>query len=404
MQDTRADTDQYGAPIGGGHVPRVPLSKPGLVETWQPQPAPAPVLPGRPLPVGRMPAGLHIEVTADEAARAARAAAGAGAAGAGALLRRVAQSRAARAAARVLISGYFFNAAYTAIETWRILTSDPQAAAALRRWASDPATPAPRFPWLHAALLAPAAAVALWPRPLVWPAAALLAFTAWEDGGMALRQIRGVLLHGSRPTELLVKPLAICGATALLLAAAVREARRARSGAWAGPLSAGDDDDAAATGAGAGGARVRRPRRSALLLVGRVLMVMLLAFAGWMQAQRVAARAAALPGAAGAGAAQHYGRADPHDSPLVLLECALGALLALGLATRPAAAALAATLAAEALSSWRFWGPAPNFAYRQHAREHFFVAFALAGGALLLSALGAGGFAVDTAIAARKRQ
>jgi uncharacterized membrane protein YphA (DoxX/SURF4 family) len=37
-------------------------------------------------------------------------------------------------------------------------------------------------------------------------------------------------------------------------------------------------------------------------------------------------------------------------------------------------------------------------------REHFFVDLGLAGGALLLMALGAGGFAVDAIPAARKRQ
>lgn len=86
---------------------------------------------------------------------------------------------------------------------------------------------------------------------------------------------------------LLVKPLAILGTTALLLAASVRAARRARvAGAWAGPPTLDEDDEGehplAAPSAGRRGAA---PRRSALLLAGRLLMAVLLAFLGWMQVQ-----------------------------------------------------------------------------------------------------------------------
>lgn len=72
----------------------------------------------------------------------------------------------------------------------------------------------------------------------------------------------------------------------------------------------------------------------------------------------MAARSSSPPGP------HHFGRADPHDNPLVLLETALGALLVLGLAARPVSGLLAATLVAEAAAYWRFWEPAPNFLYR----------------------------------------
>lgn len=74
----------------------------------------------------------------------------------------------------------------------------------------------------------------------------------------------------------------------------------------------------------------------------------------------MAARSAGEPGPGG----HHFGRPDPRDNPLVLLQTGLGLLLVLGVATRPAAALLAGALAAEALLFWGFWGPAPNIMHR----------------------------------------
>jgi hypothetical protein len=110
-------------------------------------------------------------------------------------------------------------------------------------------------------------------------------------------------IHSSRPTELLARPLAILGTAALLVAASITDARRRRSrGAWAGPPTLSDDEEEREAGptraAGAGGAvwygnwsgaaavpaaRPVSPRRSALLLAGRLLMAGLLGFSGWMQ-------------------------------------------------------------------------------------------------------------------------
>ncbi|GBF99655.1 hypothetical protein Rsub_12474 [Raphidocelis subcapitata] len=316
---------------------------------------------------------------------------------------------------RVLVCSYFvFNIVFGELQQWRHLTSDPRALAATRRWASDPDPPPPGFPWGVVCLVLPAALAAAAAR--VWGALLLLLFLLWRDGAMVGLQLKAIALHGSRPSELLVKPLAICGATALLLAASVSEARsRARAGAWVGPPTAGDDDDGGAdaacgsgdaTGPAAGAAwtlpRRRRAsrRRSALLLAGRCLMTVLLAFSGWMQVQRMRARAAA----PGHGGTHHWGLADPRDNPLALAETAMGAALALGVATRPVSGALAATLAAEALLYWRFWGPVPHPAYRAGLREGFFTALALAGGSLLLASLGGGAIAVDAAIAAARKQ
>jgi uncharacterized membrane protein YphA (DoxX/SURF4 family) len=74
-------------------------------------------------------------------------------------------------------------------------------------------------------------------------------------------------------------------------------------------------------------------------------------------------------GADAGGGAQHYGLADPRDNPLVLVETALGVLVAAGVATRPAAGLLAAALAAEAGLYWRWWGPAPHAMYRWGGME-----------------------------------
>ncbi|KIY98830.1 hypothetical protein MNEG_9135, partial [Monoraphidium neglectum] len=192
MQDTSSAHDQaqeISKPLVALAPPPLAAKQPGAAAAS----AAAAPGPGRPLPVGRMP--LSIQVAADEA-RAHATGTGAGAR-ATAWLRGAAGSRVALALARILTASYFFNVAFTSVETWWTFKNDPRQLASLRRWASDPVPQPPPFPWLHAAGLLPAAlAAALWPRPPVWAAAVLLAFTVWEDGWITLRQARAVLLHG----------------------------------------------------------------------------------------------------------------------------------------------------------------------------------------------------------------
>jgi hypothetical protein len=85
-----------------------------------------------------------------------------------------------------------------------------------------------------------------------------------------------------------------------------------------------------------------------------------------MQVQRMHTRAGApAPGHVG----QHYGQADPRDNPLAVVETALGLLMALGIATRPASGLLAVTLVVEAVAYWQFWGWSPNIMYQLRAGE-----------------------------------
>ena len=298
-------------------------------------------------------------------------------------LRAWASSPAARALARLLVVSYFLNTVYAAVEAWAHLRANPEALRALRRWATDPEPVAPAFPWLHVLLLLPAA-IAEAAAPRVWAAAVLLGAVLWQDGGIAALNLKAMLLHGALPTELLAKPMAVCGAAALLLAAAVGDARRARLGAWVGPPTLGNDDDDGGGGGGVFGddedeeeedvgadtqaaqgaghlprRRQRRRRRSALLLAGRLLMAALLLFLAWAQLRRMRARVGMPPPIA-----HHFGTRDRRDSAWALLQTAVVLPAALGVATRAAAALLAAALLAEAATVWDFWAPAPNFVHR----------------------------------------
>ncbi len=54
----------------------------------------------------------------------------------------------------------------------------------------------------------------------------------------------------------------------------------------------------------------------------------------------------------------------------------------------------AGTLALEAVTVWHWWA-FPSFTHRLHAREHFSVNVAVAGGLLLLHELGGGRYTVE---------
>ena len=66
----------------------------------------------------------------------------------------------------------------------------------------------------------------------------------------------------------------------------------------------------------------------------------------------------------------------------------------LGFHTRTVSRLLVATLLLEAVSVWQFW-TVDSLSARLHAREHFAVNVAVAGGLLLIQEVGGGRYTVD---------
>ncbi|KAG2494046.1 hypothetical protein HYH03_007692 [Edaphochlamys debaryana] len=340
--------------------------------------------------------------------------------------------------ARGLVCAFYVNQAAEAIETWAHLKDSP----VRRRWASDPEPPPLAFPWIQVSLWLPLALLCLLGLGVPLTGGALLAKTVWEEAAITWRQIVTVIWYGSRPTEMLAKRLAIVGSTLLVVAHSAKDRARMRS--YAGMLLSPDRPSS-------GPSR----RRSAALLAGRLLLACLLLFAGWSQLRRIAHRGGSLwtatpltprqqadqavrqaaavlssasdaaaakaaggatdaggaaavgprstGGAAGGGTAggygfvrHHYGIPDSHDNNWQLLELALCLPLVLGWQTSLVCRLLAGVLLLEAVTCWPFWAWFwPSWHAAAHARQHFFVDGAVAGGLVLLQALGPGSYTVD---------
>lgn len=194
--------------------------------------------------------------------------------------------------------------------------------------------------------------------------------------------------------ELVMKKLAMIGATCLLVAVSWKDERGDGSAAspFAGVLFAGKDVDEN------GRERVTGRRKSAALLAARLLMAAMFFFVGAKQMSRVVARDFALF-AGGSGARR--GPKDGHDNNWLLAEFALGVPLAVGYKSEWTSRALVATLFLEAFLCWDFW--TPGHFRPEHARSHFVTNMACGGGLILLQAFGAGRYTVDRYLAAKKK-
>ena len=222
--------------------------------------------------------------------------------------------------------------------------------------------------------------------------AVVLLWEAWDSAHQIWTQLAMLLLYGQQPNELALKRLAIMGCATLVLANSVRESKAASS--YAGLLLGGGD------GAAGGSRRLPGVRKSAALLLGRLLLVALFAYVGITQVQRIIARDFILfnhlPHSA-------LWERDGHDNNWLLLEFLLALPLGVGLRTGPVARLLAATLAAEAATCWQFWREWPTVSYAAHVRLHFVTNLGVAGGLLLLASFGAGRFTVDRLLEKKKR-
>ncbi|PRW45162.1 hypothetical protein C2E21_6125 [Chlorella sorokiniana] len=304
----------------------------------------------------------------------------------GGLLHRAATSPAAMFVARLLVCLYFLNSVYDSVSTWQ-WSRQPEVVERARRWPQH--YPTVSFPYLSVSLLLPCALLAALGVQVLLTASVLVAWELFDSLNLVWTQLSMLVLNGVQPNELVVKRLAMLGCTALVLAHNMKEQRVVVS-SYAGLLLSGD----------VGRQRLPGRGKSAVLLAGRLLTALLFVYVGISQLQRVLARdfilAAHMPHS-------RLFEQDGHDNNFLLLEFVLALPFAVGYKTEAVGRLLAATLAAEALTCWRFWADWPTRSYAAHVRLHFMTNLGVAGGLLLLSAMGAGRFAVD-ALLPKKRE
>jgi uncharacterized membrane protein YphA (DoxX/SURF4 family) len=230
---------------------------------------------------------------------------------------------------------------------------------------------APSYPYGSLLIIAPSAlACALGVRTR-WAAGILTLDMIKEDTELIYRGVLGLVLNGVRPNELMVKKLSMFGCIALVFVGAGGKDAAARGGV-AGMLT----DDAAPT--------LASRRKSAVLLAGRLMMAALFLYVGTGQLARISRRSELW--------SHRVDPTDGHDNNWLILELILSIPFAFGYKTRPVTLSLAATLACEALSAWRFWrfrADAARGAWALgkyiHARSHFVTNLSVAGGLLLLT-------------------
>ena len=121
------------------------------------------------------------------------------------------------------------------------------------------------------------------------------------------------------------------------------------------------------------------------LLLGRLLIACIFLRVGYYELHRLVW-------------SPEYVDIDPDDPHNVLwsklLELALTVPFVLGFRTRIVSRLLVATLLLEAISVWQFWA-VDSLSLRLHAREHFAVNVAVAGGLLLIQEVGGGRYTID---------
>ncbi|MEW5297614.1 MAG: hypothetical protein WDW36_000813 [Sanguina aurantia] len=287
---------------------------------------------------------------------------------------------------RLAVASYYVNMVAEELEVWARLKDEPPVKL---RWPEEGFAEF-KFPFLSVLLLLPAALFTA--CGLVQPLASLtlLAYSLVVDAVLTYNQVAAIVRGGSRPTELMTKRLALIGATLLLVAHSLRGTAVERR--YTGLLAADE----------------RRPEgraKSIALLVGRLLVALLLLFAGASQLSRVANRGwQLLNPPADLSKPNHYGVPDAHDNSWVLLQLALALPMALGWKTAEMCRLLSWSLVAEALTCWPFWAWYwPSWYYAAHVRVHFFSNLAMAGGLVLLQCMGTGTFTIDQALQ-RKNQ
>ena len=273
---------------------------------------------------------------------------------------------AARHFGRVLVCLYFVNLAWENVGLYKYYRTQFD-----MQLGGSPY--APSYPWMSVLVVAPAAvACALGLRTRA-AAGVLLVDMLKEDAELIYRGVISLAMYGTRPNELMVKKLSMFGCIALVFAGAAGEgAKGGRMSVVAGLLT----DERAPV--------LASRRKSALLLAGRLLMAALFLYVGTGQIARIRQRSQLW--------SHRVDPTDGHDNNWLILELLLSLPFAAGFKMRAVTLGLAATLAAEALTCWRFWRFAPAaragaWALGKfiHARSHFVTNLSVAGGLLLLT-------------------
>jgi uncharacterized membrane protein YphA (DoxX/SURF4 family) len=239
---------------------------------------------------------------------------------------------------------------------------------------------APAYPWASLLVVAPAALFCALGWKTRIAAGILTLDMVKEDTELIYRGVLGLIRDGTRPNELMVKKVSMFGCIALVFVGA------APAGAGKASVAGALTDERAPA--------LASRRKSAVLLAGRLLMAALFLYVGTGQLARIRHRSQLW--------SHRVDPTDGHDNLWLILELVLSLPFAVGYKLRPVTLALAATLAAEACSAWRFWrfrADAARGAWALgkfiHARSHFVTNLSVAGGLLLLTGVGAGRYTVD---------
>eukprot|EP00049_Salpingoeca_infusionum_P019038 m.359865 g.359865 ORF g.359865 m.359865 type:complete len:299 (-) comp18781_c0_seq1:439-1335(-) len=260
-------------------------------------------------------------------------------------------------AARLFIAGYFLNVALTGFQIWYYYSQ--------------------AFPTWQLPLL-PASILFVTNRKLALYAGLVLLIYATADSASILwRQLRYYFATGVLYiNELMVKKFSVVGATALMMSHHYNP--KAEAPPLAGMLVL------AAPSMGT--------KKSIVMLIGRLLLSSLFIFIGYKEVMRQLANTVQHDGHV------HHRRpaGDGHDAMWYkLLEFGLSIPFSIGFKTTGVARLLALVLVIEACTAWSWWSSVLGPGYVIHAREHFTVNLAAAGGCLLLSFFGVGKYAVD---------
>jgi putative oxidoreductase len=238
---------------------------------------------------------------------------------------------------------------------------------------------------------------------------------------LALREMVGVFWHqvasmythghGVFINELLTKKLAVCASAALLVAEDPLFRARIQGSAYFGgivSLAESDFDENRGTAVGSGngqrgaeGDSKHSKKRSAFLLAARLMIGLLFLYVGFYEVKLQIQR--------WTGWIAHNGHAhvasteDGHNQMWAkFTQLVLGLPLVLGFRTRQVATMISIVCILESFIQWPFWATPFGVGYSIHARDHFVVNLAVAGGLWLLASLGAGKFSVDAMLKKRE--
>jgi alanyl-tRNA synthetase len=212
----------------------------------------------------------------------------------------------------------------------------------------------------------------------------LILFAFYHSGEVVLVQLGYAWEgYGFYFNELMVKRIAVTGCLALVYGRYLLDTKGDESAGITGLLLESRTDTMAS-------------KHSGLLLLARLFMAILFLWVGFGEIKRQLASVTT-----DAEGHTHHQRpeGDGHDEVWAkVAQFFLSMPFTIGLFTKTVAPLLSMVCFAEAVVQWQFWSSSAyrlGIGYTIHAREHFFVNVAVAGGLLLLQSYGAGKYSAD---------